>query len=230
MKDFRAGLRETIGAPMLVLFASFLGFGSLIHANGWSLAQGMAASLTIWALPGQVALAESWAVGAGVVAAVTAVALTNLRLMPMVMTLLPQLRTPGVARWKLLLAAHFIAVTSWVISMQHSPRLAEEKRLPFFFGVSAGLLLSGLSGTAAGYLASDSVPGPLALGLVFLNPVYFLLILMPQSLASRAQVLSLAFGAVLGPAFHLLSRDWGLLATGLVAGTLAYWLRGRRHV
>lgn len=229
MTAFRAGLQETFGAPMLVLFASFLGFGSLSHANGWSLLQGLAASLSIWALPGQVALAESWGVGAGVVAAVTAVALTNLRLMPMVMTLLPQLRTPGVPRWKLFVAAHFIAVTSWVIGMQHCPRLPAEKRLHFFFGVSSGLLLAGMLGTAAGYLASGSVPGPVALGLVFLNPVYFLLILMPQSLANRPQVLSLAFGAILGPAFHLLSRDWGLLATGLVAGSLAFWLGGRRH-
>lgn len=229
VRSFQSGLRETIGAPALVLFASFLGFGSLVRGNGWDLLQGLAASAAIWALPGQVAMMESWAVGAGVVAAITAVALTNLRLMPMVMALLPQLRTPGLPRWKVLLAAHFISVTSWVIGMQRCPQLPPEDRLPFFFGVSAGLWLSGMTGTVAGYLLAGSVPGAVSLGLVFLNPVYFLLILMPDSLRNRPQVLSLAFGAALGPLFHLLSGDWGLLATGLVAGSLGILLGGKRH-
>lgn len=224
-----SGLRATLGAPALVLFASFLGFGSLARGNGWDLLQGLVASAAIWALPGQIAMMESWAVGAGVLAAVTAVALTNLRLMPMVISLLPQLRRAGTPRWQVLLAAHLIAVTSWVIGMQRCPPLPEKERLPFFFGIAAGLWLASMIGTASGYLLAGSVPAQVSLGLVFLNPVYFLLILMPESLRNRPQVLSLAFGAVLGPLFHLASRDWGLLATGLVAGSLGFWLGNRRR-
>lgn len=227
-KPFLLGLREATGAPALVLFASFVGFGSLVRGNGWDLAHGLAASAALWALPGQIAMVESWAVGAGLAATVTAVALTNLRLLPMVMALIPQLRTPGTPRWKLFLAAHFIAVTTWVIGMRRCSALPERERLPFFFGMAAGVWFSGMIGTVAGYLLARSVPPEVSLGLVFVNPLYFVLVLMPDSLRNRMQILSLVFGAVLGPFFHLLSRDWGLLGTGLVAGSMAFLL-GRRY-
>lgn len=226
---FLLGLLEAAGAPALVLFASFVGFGSLVRGNGWDLAQGLAASLALWALPGQVAMIESWAVGAGLLATVTAVALTNLRLLPMVMALMPQLRTPGMARWKVLLAAHLIAVTTWVIGMRRCAALPPQDRMGFFFGMAAGVWLSGMVGTIVGYWLARSVPPAVSLGLVFVNPIYFVLVLMPDSLRNRMQVLSLVFGALLGPLFHLLSRDWGLLGTGLVAGTLAFLLGGRRR-
>ncbi len=227
MSAFRLGLREAAGAPALVLFASFVGFGSLVRANGWDLSQGLVASAFLWALPGQVAMIESWAVGAGLVAVVTAVALTNLRLLPMVLSLMPQLRAPGTPRWQVLLAAHFIAVTTWVIGMRHSPTLPRQDRMTFFFGVASGVWLSGMVGTVIGYLLARSVPPAVSLGLVFVNPLYFILVMMPDSWRNRPQVLSLVFGALLGPLFHLLSRDWGLLATGVVAGTLAFLLGGR---
>jgi predicted branched-subunit amino acid permease len=224
---FLLGLREAAGAPALVLFASFVGFGSLVRGNGWDLVHGLASSMFMWALPGQVAMIESWGVGAGLVAVVTAVALTNLRLLPMVMALMPQLRRPGVPRWQVYLAAHLIAVTTWVIGMRRCPGLPEQDRLPYFFGMAAGVWCAGMIGTVVGYLLARNVSPSVSLGLVFVNPMYFVLVLMPDSLRNRPQILSLVFGAVLGPAFHLLSRDWGLLGTGLVAGTLAFVLGGR---
>lgn len=226
MTGFRRGIRESLGAPVLVLGASYVGFGSLVRSSGLTLPQGLVSTASAWALPGQVALVESWAVGAGVVATVMAVWLTNLRLMPMVLALLPSLRTPGVPRWHYYVAAHLIAVTSWVIGMRRCPELPAEERLPFFWGLSLSLWAVSLLGTALGFFLAGSVPPQVSLGLVFLNPVYFLLILMPDNLRNRAQILALAFGAALGPLFHLVSRDWGLLLTGVTAGTLA-WLGGR---
>ncbi|MNC98204.1 hypothetical protein D3C83_160960 [compost metagenome] len=44
---------------------------------------------------------------------------------------------------------------------------------------------------------------------------------------ARARALALGLGAVLGPPMHLVSPGWGLLATGLVAGTVAYWIDER---
>ena len=34
--------------------------------------------------------------------------------------------------------------------------------------------------------------------------------------------MALGFGATLGPLFHLLTPDWGLLLCGFLAGSLAY--------
>lgn len=229
---FLLGLREALGAPILVLGASYVGFGSLVRGSGLPLVQGLFSTFSAWALPGQVAVVELWAAGAGWLAVTTAVWLTNLRLMPMVMALLPSLRRPGAPRWQYYLAAHLIAVTSWVIGMRRCPELPEEKRLPYFFGLACALWGVSLLGTAIGFFLVGTVPPAVSLGLVFLNPIYFLLILMPPDLRNRAQILALVTGAAVGPAFHLASRDWGLLMTGLVAGTVGWgggrWLERRR--
>jgi predicted branched-subunit amino acid permease len=75
------------------------------------------------------------------------------------------------------------------------------------------------------------VPHPVTLGLVFLNPIYFLL-LFAADLASRPRLMALGFGAALGPVLHLITPDWGLLLCGLIAGSLAFALdraRARRR-
>jgi predicted branched-subunit amino acid permease len=61
------------------------------------------------------------------------------------------------------------------------------------------------------------------LGLVFINPIYFL-ILFAGNLVNRAWILALGIGAIVGPALHLLTPEWGLLITGLTAGTAAYFI------
>src|SRR3546814_12504598 len=49
-----AGLRESIGIPMLVLGASYVGFGSLVHGAGLVVWLGLFSPFTGWALPGQI--------------------------------------------------------------------------------------------------------------------------------------------------------------------------------
>ena len=69
----------------------------------------------------------------------------------------------------------------------------------------------------------------MTLGLVFLNPLYFML-LFTADLMRKERGLALVLGAVLGPLFHLVSPDWGLLATGLIGGTLAFTIARRGRV
>jgi predicted branched-subunit amino acid permease len=80
---------------------------------------------------------------------------------------------------------------------------------------------STLGTTAIGYLLPGLLPASVTLGLVFLNPIYFMLIFAADARA-RARALALGFGAICGPLLHLVSPEWGLLATGLIAGTLAF--------
>ncbi|HYE50459.1 MAG TPA: AzlC family ABC transporter permease [Azospirillaceae bacterium] len=229
----RAALGEAFGIPGLVLGASFLGFGSLVRESGMSLWAGLATSLTSWALPGQVAMVELWAAGSSLVAIVLAVCLTNARLMPMTVVLLPWLGRPGAPRWRLYVAAQFVAVTSWANSMQRLPDVPEPHRLAWFAVFAGGLFGVSVAATAAGYALAGLVPKAVTLALVFLNPVYFMLIFVTD-LRNRAKSLALAAGAVLGPLFHLVHPDWGLLATGLAAGTAAFladraWRRREAH-
>jgi len=85
-----------------------------------------------------------------------------------------------------------------------------------------------LPGTVLGYVASGWVPAAVTLGLVFINPLFFLLTF--TEVKPWANRIAIVLGCVMGPAFYLLDANSSLLTTGLVAGTLAYaldrkWLR-----
>jgi predicted branched-subunit amino acid permease len=218
---FGGGAREAIGAPMLVLGASYVGFGSLVRESGLGLGTGLLSTLTTWALPGQVVSIELYATGASLLAIFVAVALTNARMLPMTVTLMPLVGRPGRARWKLYLASHFIAVTGWAVAMLRCPDMPPEQRLSFFLGFAGTLLTSALGGTAIGYSLSTLVPTAVSLGLVFVNPIYFMLIFLID-LRHRGRVLALLLGACFGPIIHVVAPTWGLLISGVLAGGLAF--------
>ena len=218
---FAAG-REAVGMPALVLGASYVGFGSLVRESGMSLWLGLFSTLSAWALPGQVALVELYGVGASLLVISLAVTLTNARLMPMTITLMPLLRDPAVPRWRYYLYSHLIAVTAWAFAMRRCPDLPPSLRLPYFIGFAVALWSASLIGTAVGFTLAEAVPRSVTLGLVFLNPIYFMLV-FATDLRQRARVMALGLGAVLGPVLHLVSHDWGLMLTGLIAGTVAFW-------
>jgi len=207
-----------------VLGASYVGFGAFVHQSGLTLFQGLASTVAGWALPGQIALIEIFAAGGSLLAAAIAVGLANARLLPMVVTLLPILRQgDGSAKPRLIhyLSAHFIALTGWAVAMQRTPDMPPDQRLPFFLGFTAVIWSATVIATALGFFLVGILPHPVTLGLVFLNPLYFML-LFTADLLRRERGLALILGAILGPLFHLLSPDWGLLATGLLGGTLAF--------
>ena len=217
----RLGAREAIGVPGIVLGASFLGFGSLVRESGLSLPAGLVSTATAWALPGQLAMVELYGSGAALLAVTLAVALTNARLLPMTISMMPLLRHASHRPLAYYLAAHFIAVTGWAQLMRRAQELAPEERLPYHFGLTGALWAISLVTTAIGWFLAGQVPQPVTLGLVFLNPLYFLL-LFAAELGSRPRMLALVFGALAGPVLHLITPDWGLLLCGLLAGSAAY--------
>ena len=219
----RFGIREGVGVPGIVMGASFVGFGSLVRESGLSLPFGLVSTATGWALPGQLALVELYGAGAGLLAIALAVGLTNARLLPMTISAMPLLRHPRHPRWLFWLAAHFIAVTGWAQLMRRAGMLRPEHRLPYYFGLTLMLWVISLIATAIGWELAGQVPQPVTLGLVFLNPLYFLLLFLADT-AGRARMLALGFGAALGPLLHLITPDWGLLRCGLIAGSLAFTL------
>jgi len=217
---WRRGVREGLGAPGLVIFGSFMGFGSLVHGSGIGLVAGLASSLTCWALPGQIAMVELYGIGASLLVNAMAVWLTNTRLMPMAIVIMPYLRGGGVG-WRHYLAAHFIAITSWAVAMRRCPVLDEAERFPYFIGLSVTLWAVSCVATSVGFALAGSLPSSVTLGLVFLNPCYFVLLFV-SDLGPRVRILALVVGGVLGPLLHLVDPDWGLLVTGLLGGTLAF--------
>jgi predicted branched-subunit amino acid permease len=206
----------------LVLAGAYIGFGSLCRESGFSLWLGLTSTATGWALPGQLALIELYSAGASLLVIVGAVAMSNARLLPMTVTLLPMLRRAQTPHWRYYLYAHFIAMTGWAIVMQRGPQMPRPVRLPFYLGLTVTFFTVTLLATAAGFFLSGLLPEAVSLGLVFINPLYFMLLFVGD-LKRRARALALAFGAVAGPLIHPLSPEWGLLLSGLVAGTAAFY-------
>ncbi|WP_303982306.1 AzlC family ABC transporter permease [Dongia mobilis] len=220
----RGGAWAAVGAPALVLGASYVGFGAFVHQSGLTFFQGVASSITGWALPGQIALIEIFVAGGSLLAAAIAVGLANARLMPMVVTLLPILREGDAAPSPRLihyLSAHFIALTGWAVAMQRCPDMNPRQRLPFFLGFTLVIWLSTVFCTALGFFLVEVLPPTVTLGLVFLNPLYFML-LFTIDIVRRDRRWALLIGVVLGPLLHMITPEWGLLITGLVGGSLAF--------
>ncbi|MGE5768086.1 MAG: AzlC family ABC transporter permease [Bacteroidota bacterium] len=216
-----AGLKDSFGVPMLVLGASYIGFGSLVHGAGLDVWLGLFSTFSGWALPGQIVVVELYSLGGSLLVVAAAVAMTNARLLPMTVSLMPYLRHRGTPAWRYYLFAHYVAVTAWAAAMRVCPNLPPDQRLPYFAGFGTALWAMCLATTAAGFYLAGLLPGFVTLGLVFLNPIYFMLVFVADA-RHRGRILALATGAVMGPPLHLLSADWGLLATGVIAGSIAF--------
>lgn len=223
---FWGGVREAASVPMLIMGASFVGFGSIIHDMNWSAWHTLYSTLSTWALPGQIAMAEMAARDAPLLAIVLAVGFINARLLPMVASLMPQVRHPGIPRWAYYAASMLIAATSWVGTMRRLPDLLPEQRFAYMIGYGLLLYIGSPLFALAGFYLSGQVPHVVTLGLVFLNPLYFMVLFLVD-LRSKTKVLAIALGTLLGPLTYLLAPDWSLVATGLIGGTVA-WLWGRR--
>lgn len=223
---FRRGLRDGLGVPAVVLFAGMMGFGALCHSIGLSVWTTAGTTIFLFALPGQVVFAEMMATGAGAVVAGIATMLTAARFFPMTLALIPQV--PRHHRGLGLYATvHVLSMTSWAISMRDFPKMAPNFRLPYFAGIGLACWGGSIPGTVIGFLLAGSVPLPITLALIFLNPLFFLLTFTEvKPLANR---LAIWIGGLLGPAIHLVYPDYSLIAAGFLGGTLAYLIERRRR-
>jgi predicted branched-subunit amino acid permease len=213
----------------LVLFGTFVGIGAFAHDSGYTLAWVLASTLLVWAGPAQVILISTAHAGATLLESALAVTLSAIRLLPMVVSVLPMLRTPRTRLHHLALPAHLVAVTVWVESFRLLPRVPRERRIAFVNGLGGGLVLLSSAATAIGYGLAASLPPLLAAAILALTPLTFLL-----STARNAQrlvdKLALALGLALYPLVSLLHTGVDILICGVTAGTIAYGVhRWRRQ-
>jgi hypothetical protein len=89
--------------------------------------------------------------GRDCVQAAIAVTVSAIRLFPMVVSVLPLMRTPQTKRRHLVLATHFIAVTLWVECYRLLPKVPRERRIAFTHGLGCGLLTVCMVATTLGY-------------------------------------------------------------------------------
>lgn len=218
---FLLGAWAGVSIPGLILASAFVGFAGLAKDAGFTLAETLFMVATIWALPAKVVLVGAVMSGASLGAAAFAVALSSVRLMPMVMALMPELRGPKTPRWVLYALSHFVAVTSWVLSMQQLPAVPRALRTSYYAGLALFLMLANMLVVTAVFGIAESLPGPVSAALLLLTPMYFLTSLW-GSARERAGHVAMLLGLVLGPVFHVLSPRFDLVAAGVFGGAFAY--------
>jgi predicted branched-subunit amino acid permease len=224
-----AGARDALGAPIAVLAAGYVGYGALASGFDFPLLLIVASVLVIWALPGQLIMLEMHAVNAQFVLIVIAVSLSASRFLPMTAVLSAMMRHHRYSSWHMYASAHLLAMTGWVAAVNRVPQLPTEQRLPYFLGFALFCWIACAVASAVGYFLAGQMSELVKLGLVFMNPIYFLLILTGETKAALGR-LALAAGAITGPVAYALAPQWSLLAAGLLGGSAAYALhRWRTH-
>lgn len=205
-----------------MLLASMTGFGSLARESGLTLGMALTSTAGIWGLPGQVALAEMHAAGVSALFVILAVSLANARFLPMAVSFIPLMRE-GVRKfgWMFMLV-QLLSINSWAAGLRSFPEIERSLRVRYYVLFAAICMSAGLIGTAIGYFSVAAMNRAAALGLIFLNPLFFAVML--AGARARPAIVAMLIGIPLGPLLHMLSPDWGLPVTGVLGGTLAFWL------
>jgi predicted branched-subunit amino acid permease len=219
---FRLGCRTALTSVFaFVISFTYIGFGALCHDYGLSMGWAVLSTALLWAGPAQVILVTGMAPGVSLIETAVAVSLSSVRLFPIVVALLPVVRSSTTRIWHLVIPVHFMAISVWIESMRMAPRLARDQRIAFCNGVGITLLTLGMIFTAVGYAIQSLLPVMFAAGAMFMTPISFLV-----SAARNARLLldklALGLGLVIGPALAFSQVEFDLLWTGILAGTLAY--------
>ena len=220
---FLQGLRAVYSVAAFVLFATALGFGAFARDAGFTVGHVAFLSVIMFALPNQVVLLDQLARGATIATAALAVTHAAVRLFPMVATIMPGLRGTHPRPVLALLAAHFVAVTTWIEGSRRLPAVPPDLRLAQHFGIGVAVCFMMLLGSVAGFYLTGGVPASVSAALIFTTPLYFILSLVMSSRA-RMDFAAIVLGCGLAPLFYLIVPGVDLLATGLIGGTVAYLL------
>jgi predicted branched-subunit amino acid permease len=224
------GAKDAFGVPAAILFAGMLGFGAMGQANGLDIWLTSATSFFMFALPGQVVLVEMLVLSASGVTIAIAVTLTATRFFTMCLTLFPQFPEKQRSSFYYLVV-HLVAMTAWAVSMRDFPKMKPEERLSYFTGFAFVCWAVSTPATVLGYLVAGQVPSYINLGLVFINPLFFLLTF--TEVKPRANRMAILLGGPIGLLSYLWFPDYSLLIAGLFGGTVAYMVdkhfRNRQH-
>jgi predicted branched-subunit amino acid permease len=209
-----------------VLVAGYLGFGALAAAHDIPLAIAVATTAVLWALPAQIVFVEMHSLGAPLAALVIAVMLSSARFLPMTVMLMPEMRDARHRAWKYYLAAQLLSLSGWTMAVARFPQMPRAQRLSWWYGFTLVLMLVCALSTALGYLGADRLPPLARLALVFMVPMYYLLILT-GAVQNRSAALGLACGAIAGPLAYLASPEWSVPLAGMAGGSAAYLILKR---
>ncbi len=198
-----------------------MGFAAIARESGFDFWMTFATSFMVWGMPGQVAFVSLYATGASIFLMFVAVALANMRMMLMVISGadILRLKEANLPLWKRVFMMHLLAITSWAqISYKQKEYAPEILRL-YYMAFSLTIFAFGMAGTSIGYFLNDVMPPEILRLVIFVTPIYILLLLMnaQQTLNRLAAVL----GGAACPFLYVIAGDWAILLSGIIGGSAA---------
>jgi predicted branched-subunit amino acid permease len=219
---FLGGLRAGASSVfMVVLVGSYVSIGALAHDLGFPLLWVVLSTMLIWAAPAQLILISALGAGAPPLEVALAVGLSGMRLLPMVVALLPLLKTPATRARDLLVSAHFTAISMWIESLRLLPNLPRAARIPFANGLGTALMAGAVLASIFGFRLAQALPSLLVAALLFLSPMSFLISAVRNARVTADRV-ALVAGLVLAPLLAWRGVELDLMWTGLIGGGAAY--------
>ena len=224
---FREGVRAAI--PIWIAFVpSSLAFGVAAQAHGLQLGEVILMSAWVYSGPAQFTVLAPIAAGKSSLQILLAASLVNLRFLPMSTALAPYFR--GVRPRRLLVAAHFIVASSFIIPylrFRQESALREhlatdgQRNLSFFLGVGITSFLIWVVGTGVGHEVAQGLPRGFEEGLKFILPGYFAGLLVIDMRGRILPLICLVSLVATVPAM-VLSPDWGWIATAIIVATVGW--------
>jgi predicted branched-subunit amino acid permease len=219
---FLGGLRAgATSVFMVVIVGSYVSIGALAHDLGFPLLWVVLSSLLIWAAPAQLILISALGAGAPPLEVALAVGLSGMRLFPMVVALMPLLKTPATRARELLVPAHFTAISMWIESLRLLPKVPRAARIPFANGIGTSLMSGAVVASIIGFELARALPSLLVAALLFLSPMSFLISAVRNARVTADRV-ALVVGLVLAPLLAWRGVELDLMWTGLIGGGVAY--------
>ena len=228
-QSIKKGFLYSLGTPAIGLGLSMFTFGAFLKSSGFTIFQCFSSTFFAFALPGQFVMADLLIAGGSILNIFFAVLLTNARLFPMTINLIPIIKNTKTSKWKLFLISHLIAVTAWINMFASYKKIKKNDRFEYFLGLGGSLWISSIIFTVLGFICSDLISNKILLGLVFFNPLYFLIMTL-SNIKSEKLLVVFILSACLGPLLNYLNSSWGILLAGFISGTLGFLIFKLKNV
>ena len=216
----RKAMLDALSLPAFILFFTMMGFGSLARGAGFGADMAAIATLLIWGLPGQLAMVELTVTGQGIVAIVFACSLANARFLPMVVSFVPAMTRGRANLLGRSLDAQLLSINSWAMCLREFPNIDACFRHRYYVTFASCIIMAAVIGTLFGYHGAVLLPAAVVLGLIFVSPLFFALVL--SAVPGRAQRFSMVLGCATIPVANFLLPSVDLLITGLIGGSLGF--------
>lgn len=216
----RKAMFDALSLPAFILLFTMMGFGSLARGAGFGADMAALATLLIWGLPGQLAMVELTATGQGIIAIVFACSLANARFLPMVVSFVPALSRGRSGLPGMMLDAQLLSINSWAMCLREFPDIEPSFRHRYYVTFASSILAAAVVGTLVGYHGAVLLPSAMVLGLIFVSPLFFALVL--SAVPGRAERFSMLFGCLTIIVARQFFPAIDLLITGFVGGSLGF--------